>query len=87
MPQPNYSQYHCLIHVGSQNSTPKFTHSLTHSLTHGAEPFLRNCQLCSHSRTPQRFMEPEDSLPNSQETTTGPYPEPDRSNPYPILSP
>jgi hypothetical protein len=50
------------------------------ALTHGAEPFLRSCQLCSHSRTPQRFMEPEDSLPRSQEPSTGPYPEPDRSN-------
>jgi hypothetical protein len=42
-------------------------HSLTHSLTHGAERF---------------FMEPEGSLPRSQEPSTGPYPEPDRSNPY-----
>jgi hypothetical protein len=33
------------------------------SLTHGAEPFLRSCQLCSHSRTSQHFMEPEGSLP------------------------
>jgi hypothetical protein len=24
MPQLNYSQYYCLIHVGSQNATPKF---------------------------------------------------------------
>jgi hypothetical protein len=32
-------------------------------------------------------MEPEDSLPCSQESSTGPYPEPDQSNPYyPILS-
>jgi hypothetical protein len=36
----------------------------THSLTHGAEPFLRSCQLCSHSRNSQRFMEPEGSLPS-----------------------
>jgi hypothetical protein len=28
----------------------RLTHSLTHSLTRGAEPFLRSCQLCSHSR-------------------------------------
>jgi hypothetical protein len=43
---------------------------------------LRSCQLCSHSRTSQRFMEPEGSLPPSQELSTGPYPEPDRSNPH-----
>jgi hypothetical protein len=61
--------------------------SLTHSLTHGAEPFLRSCQLCSHSTTSQRFREPEGSLPPSQKPSTGPYHEPDRSNPYhPILS-
>jgi hypothetical protein len=32
-------------------------------------------------------MEPESSLPCSQEPSTGPYPEPDQSNQYnPILS-
>jgi hypothetical protein len=37
-------------------------------------------------RTSQDFMEPEGSLPYSQEPSTGPYPEPDQSNPYhPIL--
>jgi hypothetical protein len=60
---------------------------LRHSLTHGAEPFLRSCQLCSHSRTSQHLMEPEGSLPRSQESSTHPYSEPDQSNPYhPILS-
>jgi hypothetical protein len=57
---------------------------LSHSLTHGAEPFLRSCQLCSHSRTFQWFMEPEGPLPRSQEPSTIPYPAPNRSNP--ILS-
>jgi hypothetical protein len=57
------------------------------SLTHGAEPFLRSRQLCSYLRTSQHFMEPECSLPCSQEPSTGPCPEPDQSNPYhPILS-
>jgi hypothetical protein len=53
-----------------------------HSLIHGAEPFLRSYQLCSYSRTSQHFIEPEDSLPCSQESSTGLYPERDQSNPY-----
>jgi hypothetical protein len=59
----------------------------THSLTHGAEPFLRSRQLCSHSRTSKHFVEPESSLPCSQEPSTGPYPEPDQSNPYHPIHP
>jgi hypothetical protein len=34
------------------------------------------------SRTSQHFMEPEGSLPCSQERSNGPYPEPDRSSTY-----
>jgi hypothetical protein len=60
---------------------------LTHSLTYGTEPFLRSCQLCRYSTTSQHFMEPEGSLPCSQELSTGPYSDPDQSSPYhPILS-
>jgi hypothetical protein len=47
--------------------------------------YLRSCQLCSPSRTPQHFIEPEGSMPCSQEPSTGPYPEPYQSNPlHPI---
>jgi hypothetical protein len=56
------------------------------SLTHGAEPLFRSRQLYIYSRTSQHLMEHEGSLPLSQEPSTGPYPEPDRSSPLgPIL--
>jgi hypothetical protein len=52
-----------------------------------AEPFLRSCKSSSHSGNSQHFMEPEGSSPCSQNPSTGPYPEPNRSSPYhPILS-
>jgi len=34
---------------------------------------------------PPHFMEPDDSLPQSQVPTTCPYPEPARSSPYPHI--
>jgi hypothetical protein len=36
-------------------SATKQVHLLTYLLTYGAEPFLRSCQLCSHSEHSQQF--------------------------------
>jgi hypothetical protein len=78
--------------VGSQDLSRLFTELFTSDraykgLTKGTDPFLGSRQLCSYSKTSQHFMEPEGSLSCSQEPSTGPYPEPDRSSPYhPILS-
>jgi hypothetical protein len=52
-----------------------------------AELSLRRRQSPSYLRILQHFMEPEGSLPCSQEPAIGPYPQPDQSGPYhPILS-
>jgi hypothetical protein len=86
----SYFHYYCLF---SLFTPARFAISLgvvnmrvnKYILTHGAEASLRSCQLCSHSRTSQRFMEPEGSLPPSQEPSTGPYPQPDWSNPHHLI--
>jgi hypothetical protein len=62
---------------------PKFT-ALTH---YGAEHCSRGHQSWSLSIDCQRFMEPEGSLPHSQELSTCPYHEPDQSSPNHPISP
>jgi hypothetical protein len=52
---------------------------------HGAEYYSRGHQLCSHLRTFQHFMEPESSLPHSQQPYNSPYPESDQSSPHPPI--
>jgi hypothetical protein len=42
-------------------------------------------QSLSYSKISQRFIEPKGSLSDSQETSTGLYPEPDQSNPYHLI--
>jgi hypothetical protein len=56
-------------------------------LTEFKQKLVLETHSLTHSRTSQDFMELEGSLPCSQEPSTDPYPEPDRSSPYhPILS-
>jgi hypothetical protein len=47
----------------------------------GAEHHSRGHKLGSHSVDSQNFMEPESSLPSSQQPSTCTYPEPDQSSP------
>ena len=51
---------------------------------HCAESCLRNWQLLSYSKNLPYLIEPEGSLPHSQQPITCSYPEPDRSSPCPI---
>jgi hypothetical protein len=67
----------------SRNSTA----SNIRARLHGAEPFSRSRHSLSHSRISQHFMEPEGSLPCSEEPSFSPCHEPNESDPYrPILS-
>jgi hypothetical protein len=43
--------------------------------------------MLGHSIVSQHFMEPEGSIPNSQELSTSSYPEPDQSSPYNSIPP
>jgi hypothetical protein len=69
-PSPNFKYTPWCLHVDNL---------LTYLLTYEAKPLSRSCQLCSYS---QHFKESEGSSPCSQQPSTAPYPEPDRSTPY-----
>jgi hypothetical protein len=43
--------------------------------------------MLGHSIVSQHFIEPESSIPNSQELSTSSYPEPDQSSPHPSIRP
>jgi hypothetical protein len=67
---PNLKIPLCILELQCSYTNPN-------SLTHGAEPFLRSSQFWSYSKISQNIMEPESSLPCSQEPSTDSYPEPD----------
>jgi hypothetical protein len=47
---------------------------------YGAKHHTKTHQLCTHSIVSKRFIEPEGSLPRSQELSTCPYTEPNQSS-------
>jgi hypothetical protein len=55
--------------IARQRIVKTYSRGNEYSLTHWAEPFLRSCKLCSHSRTSQHFMEHGSSLPCGNEYT------------------
>jgi hypothetical protein len=73
----------CLLSVCIQH----FTYLPPLVLTLWSSVLQRGHKLCSHSVVSQHFMEPEGSLPHSQELSTCTYPGTDQSSPHrPILS-
>jgi hypothetical protein len=61
----------------------KLSTRTTLPLHHETETSFRSCHLLNYSRNSQNFVEPEGSLPGSQEPSTGPYPESDQFSPLP----
>jgi hypothetical protein len=73
---------HHLALIFTTHSDAMNTRFLTYLLTE----LSPSCEAANCAAS-QHFKEPEGSSPCSQEPSTGPYPEPDRSSPYhPILS-
>jgi hypothetical protein len=74
-----------MFHLSPRDHKRGFSNGAWNELTNclrGAEPYLRSHQSLCYSQISQHFMEPESSLPCSQEPSTGPRPEPDESSAY-----
>jgi hypothetical protein len=64
--------------LSEQDREPSCINELTYSLVHGAEYYMESWLALSFSKNV--LMEPEDSLPCSQNPATGPYPKPAKSS-------
>jgi hypothetical protein len=60
-------------------------HNASNSLAPWSQVLLEKPVITQLLRISQYFMEPEGSLPCTQESTTGPYPEPDECSPYHLI--
>jgi hypothetical protein len=66
---------------GEKDSNVKSIMEEGHNWLCGAERYCSDHHLCSYSVDSQHFMEPEGSLPHSQQLSNFTYPEPDQSSP------
>jgi hypothetical protein len=74
-----------VINSGVIWGSPTLEHKSNSLMKLSSSRDAANCE--ATQKNSQHFMEPEVSLPCSQEPSTCPYPEPDQSNPYhPIIS-
>jgi hypothetical protein len=67
--------------------SPIHSHGAASLTLYGAERHWRDPKVLGHSIVSQQFMEPEGSIPNSQELSTCPYPDPDQSSPHHPIPP
>jgi hypothetical protein len=70
--EADHSPLFCAEVKNSGAISPLFLclHDVLGNQLYGDEPFLRSCQLRSNSRISQHVVEPEGSLPSSQQSST-----------------